>query len=154
MLVILSEFNDRLRSEIDRIGISQLSRDLGSARNTIYNWCEKGNIPLDKLIQLGKIGVDIGYVVLGTKEVTSLNNEESVLVSKYRESDPNIKNKILMLLLMGENASNSVAHTQNNNVKGQQIGNNNEQNNHYGTKQKTSIKVKDLYGEITGIKNE
>jgi phage repressor protein C with HTH and peptisase S24 domain len=35
------------------------------ARNTLYNWCEKGNIPLDKLILLGEAGVDVHYVVFG-----------------------------------------------------------------------------------------
>jgi len=65
VLVILSKMAERLRAEVDRIGISDLARKTGSARNTIYNWCEKGNIPLDKLLLLSNFGVDIDYVISG-----------------------------------------------------------------------------------------
>lgn len=60
----MSTFTERLRKEIDRIGISELARVTGFARNSLYNWCEKGNIPLDKLLLLGEFGVDVEYVVL------------------------------------------------------------------------------------------
>lgn len=101
MLNILSNLNNRLRSEVDRIGISKLSRELGIARNTIYNWCEKGNIPLDKLSLLGEYGLDINYIVSGTKEYPALSAEETVIISKYREADISMKKEILMLLLVG-----------------------------------------------------
>lgn len=105
MLNILSILNNRLRSEVDRIGISKLSRELGIARNTIYNWCEKGNIPLDKLFLLGESGLDISYIISGTKEFPVLSAEETVIISKYREADFSRKNEILMLLLAGSNGS-------------------------------------------------
>ncbi len=59
----MSIFTERLRKEIDRIGVSELARSTGFARNSLYNWCEKGNIPLDKLLLLGEFGVDVEYVV-------------------------------------------------------------------------------------------
>ena len=69
MLVILNRLAERLRAEVDRIGISDLARKTGSARNTIYNWCEKGNIPLDKLLLLSDFGIDIDYVISGNKKM-------------------------------------------------------------------------------------
>lgn len=62
---ILSKFIERLQSEIDRLGVSELARSTGFARNSLYNWCEKGNIPLDKLLILGSYGLDVDYVVTG-----------------------------------------------------------------------------------------
>lgn len=61
----MSIFIERLRSEIDRIGVSELARASGFARNSLYNWSDKGNIPLDKLLLLGEFGVDVDYVVSG-----------------------------------------------------------------------------------------
>ncbi len=65
MCNILNNFNERLRAEVERIGVSELARRIGGTRNTLYNWCEKGNIPLDKLMLLGQHGVDVQYIVLG-----------------------------------------------------------------------------------------
>nr|WP_227591454.1 S24 family peptidase [Acinetobacter sp. Marseille-Q1620] len=61
--IILSIFLQRLRSEIERIGVSELARKAGVARNSLYNWCEKGNIPLDKLFLLAEHGVDVDYIL-------------------------------------------------------------------------------------------
>lgn len=102
MLIILSDFSNRLRAEIDRIGVSALARNMGTARNTLYNWCEKGNIPFDKLLLMGDFGVDVSYVINGAKEVNLLTAEESILVSKYRQANDKSKHKALMLLLGSE----------------------------------------------------
>lgn len=156
MLNILNNINDRLRSEIERIGVSELARSIGSARNTLYNWCEKGNIPLDKLILLGEYGVDVSYVLTGKKEQKTLTDEESFLIVQYRKVTEQIQKKVFMFLLGAESeATPSVVHNQNNNVNGQQIGNNNTQHNNHETKQKASIKVHELSnGSIVGIKNK
>ena len=61
----MSIFTERLRTEVDRIGVSELARASGFARNSLYNWCEKGNIPLDKLLLLGEFGVNVDFVVSG-----------------------------------------------------------------------------------------
>lgn len=57
----------RLSQEIDRIpgGITVIAKRLGKARNTIYNWCDKGNIPADQLVLLEALGVDVLYVISG-----------------------------------------------------------------------------------------
>lgn len=44
-----------------------MAKLLGTARNTIYNWLEKGNIPLNRLEELGAIGADIQFVVTGQR---------------------------------------------------------------------------------------
>ncbi|UUN96164.1 peptidase S24 [Acinetobacter bereziniae] len=53
----------RLRLEIDRIGVSELARKTGFARNSLYNWSDKGNIPLDKLLLLSQHGLNINFVL-------------------------------------------------------------------------------------------
>lgn len=73
----MSKFTERLRQEIDRIGVSELARSTGFARNSLYNWSDKGNIPLDKLIVLGNLGVDIEYVVSGiSKSAQNIEQEK------------------------------------------------------------------------------
>lgn len=61
----MSTPEERLREQIDARGVSGLARSLGVARNTLYNWCEKGNVPLNKLYALGEAGVDVAYVLTG-----------------------------------------------------------------------------------------
>lgn len=81
---ILSKFEDRLRLEIDRIGVSELARKTGFARNSLYNWSEKGNIPLDKLFVLTQHGVNLNYVLfdnqIAQNTEQSLNNDEFGLI--------------------------------------------------------------------------
>lgn len=72
----MSNFTERLRFEIDRVGVSELARKTGFARNSLYNWSEKGNIPLDKLFVLTQFGVDMNYVLYN--ERLAQNNEQLV----------------------------------------------------------------------------
>ena len=58
----------RLRSEIERIGVSELARKAGVARNSLYNWSEKGNIPMDKLFLLAEYGVYVDYILNGQSQ--------------------------------------------------------------------------------------
>ncbi|WOE43157.1 XRE family transcriptional regulator [Acinetobacter chinensis] len=58
----------RLRSEIERIGVSELARKAGVARNSLYNWSEKGNIPMDKLFLLAEYGVNVDYILNGQSQ--------------------------------------------------------------------------------------
>jgi len=60
---------ERLRSEVEGLpgGVSALAKALGKARNTIYNWMVKGNIPIDDLLRLGDIGLDVQYVITGER---------------------------------------------------------------------------------------
>ncbi|OTG60370.1 hypothetical protein B9T36_07045 [Acinetobacter sp. ANC 4204] len=70
----MSNFTERLRFEIDRVGVSELARKTGFARNSLYNWSDKGNIPLDKLFVLAQFGVDINFVL--HDEQGDQNNEQ------------------------------------------------------------------------------
>ncbi len=57
----------RLKEQIDSLkgGVTTAANHLGKSRNTIYNWIEKGNAPLDQIGKLSEIGVDIYYIVTG-----------------------------------------------------------------------------------------
>ncbi|AUX87983.1 peptidase S24 [Acinetobacter sp. ACNIH2] len=73
---MLSNFTERLRFEIDRVGVSELARKTGFARNSLYNWSEKGNIPLDKLFVLEECGIDINFVLYD--ERSAQKNEQVI----------------------------------------------------------------------------
>lgn len=135
---------DRLRAEIDRIGVTELARNLGSARNTIYNWCEKGNIPLDKLILLSEFGVDVNYILTGEKAQTELTAEETVLVQKYRFSDQNTKKNILLMLLTGSDATGNVVNNPTNSGSGTQLNGTNPTINHAAPSNS-----KDVHGNVS-----
>lgn len=65
-----NELAVRLSKEVKALprgAIAHISRDLGVARNTIYNWLEHGNIPADKLLALADFGVDVVYVMTGER---------------------------------------------------------------------------------------
>ncbi|VAW55544.1 hypothetical protein MNBD_GAMMA05-2115 [hydrothermal vent metagenome] len=57
----------RLKEQIEALkgGVTTAANHLGKSRNTIYNWIEKGNAPLDQVGKLSEIGVDIYYIVTG-----------------------------------------------------------------------------------------
>lgn len=154
-------YANRLRSEIDRIGVTELARNLGSARNTIYNWCEKGNIPLDKLMLLSEFGVDINYILTGTKDQAALTAEETILVQKYRFSDQNTKKNILLMLLTGTDATGSVVNSPTNSGSGTQLNgtnptiNNAAPSNSKDVNGNVSIKARGKHSQAAfNIKNE
>lgn len=84
---------------------------------------------LDFLIKLQEFtGYSFDYLVYGKE--TNIPNEEALLIEKYREAKPEIKNKILMLLLTEsdttENVVNHSVHTGSGdqyNAKNQNINN-------------------------------
>ena len=59
-----------------------------------------------------------------------------------------------MLLLSSSQATENVVINKENTVQGQQVGDNNQQDNHFGSVQKATVKVKKpKNGTIVGIKN-
>lgn len=149
MIIILNNINERLRSEVDRIGVSQLSRDLGIARNTLYNWCEKGNIPLDKLLLLKDYGLDVDYIITGQKSAPLVSAEALIIAQKYEQSITEIKNKVLMLLLSGEDATKNVVTKISNTGNGTQYNAKKQTvNNAPVTQNKTKVKVRKQRGDI------
>ncbi|HDS7101866.1 TPA: AlpA family phage regulatory protein [Escherichia coli] len=65
MSINLEKIHARLISELKRVGPLAVSKSTGISRATIYNWMEKGNIPLDKLVVLGVAGVDVAFILTG-----------------------------------------------------------------------------------------
>jgi hypothetical protein len=59
---------DRLDEEVRSAGGPlKVSKALGVAKGTVYNWLEKGNIPADKLEALESLGCDACYIVTGRR---------------------------------------------------------------------------------------
>lgn len=83
----MSTKEERLREQIDARGVSELARSLGVARNTLYNWCEKGNVPLDKLYALGEAGVDVAYVLTGRRLSAAREAEGSYMIRANAERE-------------------------------------------------------------------
>lgn len=64
-----NSLTSRLKEEIEALkgGVTAAADHLHKSRNTIYNWFEKGNAPVDQVTKLGEIGIDLGYVFMGLK---------------------------------------------------------------------------------------
>lgn len=89
----MSGFRERFESEVERIGgVTTISNTLGVARNTIYNWMTKGNVPLNSLMGLaGILGMDVVYVLTGERLVSTLSEDEAKLLEKYRDAPAAVK---------------------------------------------------------------
>lgn len=82
----MSNYQERLREEIERVGITTLSKKLGIARNTLYNWSEKSNVPLDKLMAMGEHGLDVDYVISGNINPNVQYSEQDIKLIKSIQS--------------------------------------------------------------------
>lgn len=92
----MSNYQERLQSEIERIGVTYLSRKLGIARNTLYNWSEKANVPLDKLMAMGEHGLDVTFVITGNHVVPAQYSEQDIAIAdSIKNLDPNIRSFIM-----------------------------------------------------------
>lgn len=98
----MSTFHDRLGSEIERLGVSWVANAMCVARNTVYNWIGKGNVPLNNLMQLMGLGVDVVYVVTGEIAQSALSQEEQELVSLYRAAPLLVKKAAVAVLTSDE----------------------------------------------------
>jgi transposase-like protein len=116
----MSSLGERLEEEINRLGgVSSLANALGIARNTLYNWVSKENIPANKLVEIAGAGADIAYVITGVRSgaakleaqgeaadgAVDLERLEMVMrvldeaLTKYRRVlDPDKKAKVIALL--------------------------------------------------------
>ncbi|RKM24065.1 hypothetical protein D6D69_01250 [Moraxella catarrhalis] len=92
----MSNYQDRLQAEIERVGVTHLSRKLGIARNTLYNWSEKANVPLDKLMAMGEHGLDVTYVITGNHTLPAQYSEQDIAIAdSIKKLDPIIRNFIM-----------------------------------------------------------
>lgn len=93
----------RLNEEAERLGgISELAKQMRIARNTVYNWIEKENIPINKLLELGSIGADTIYILTGKRDISEgkLPPREEALLNNYRNSDEKNKKVIEQVALI------------------------------------------------------
>lgn len=97
----MSNFRDRFTSEVERIGVSKIANTLGIARNTIYNWMAKGNVPLNSLMGLNGMGADVGYIITGRHGALNeegnyvLDDLEKVLLNSFRLCSLDAKKTII-----------------------------------------------------------
>lgn len=93
------------------MGVSHIAQTLGIARNTVYNWMANGNAPLNQLLALEGLGVDIVYVLTGkpgvlkgTLEVNQemrpygLSKDEDALIEGFRRCSPEMRAAALRML--------------------------------------------------------
>ena len=71
MSIYLENLHARLVDELKRVSPQVIAKETGIARATVYNWMEKGNVPMDKLALLGGAGVDVNYILTGQRSGTA-----------------------------------------------------------------------------------
>lgn len=100
----MSNFRDRFEEEVERIGgVTAISRVLGVARNTIYNWMSKGNVPLRNLMALrGVMGMDVVYVITGERDRSALNRDETELLRRYDATTAQVRAAVMAALSANE----------------------------------------------------
>ena len=67
MSIYLENLHVRLVEELKRVGPPVIATQTGIARATVYNWMEKGNVPMDKLALLETAGADVNYILTGQR---------------------------------------------------------------------------------------
>ena len=67
MSIYLENLHVRLVEELKRVGPPVIANQTGIARATVYNWMEKGNVPMDKLALLETAGADVNYILTGQR---------------------------------------------------------------------------------------
>lgn len=145
-----------MKSERERLGLSQavIAAQAEVALKTVGRWEKEIAIPSDKLSLLKNLGFDVLYVLLGERTEGFLSENESLIINKYRQADHETQTKMHMLLL-GSEATVGVVNQSGNTINGQQIGDNNQQANSFGSTQNSTVKVKKIRkGTVVGIKNE
>ena len=67
MSIYLENLHARLVEELKRVSPPVIAKETGIARATVYNWMEKGNVPMDKLALLETAGADVNYILTGQR---------------------------------------------------------------------------------------
>lgn len=111
----MSGYRDRFEEEVNRVGVSRIAQVLGVARNTVYNWMANANAPLNQLLALEGLGVDVIYVLTGLRikleegpsepprtgenlRPYGLTEDEALLLDGYRRSSPELREAALRML--------------------------------------------------------
>lgn len=99
MSIYLENLQMRLVEELKRVGPQVIAKEAGIARATVYNWMEKGNVPMDKLTLLEVAGADVNYILTGQRAggaapvpaAPALARDEEILLDNYRNSPPDAR---------------------------------------------------------------
>lgn len=95
---------ERLKEERERLGLSQLAfGELGGVKKLAQLNYEKGDRFPDAqyLAALAKFGVDVQYVVTGSRSVSAMPQDEIRLVELYRAAPVVVKAAVLSALTNG-----------------------------------------------------
>lgn len=149
----------RLKNERLRLGYGQsdIAETTNVSLKTVQRWEKEVPIPSDKLAMLANLNFDVLFILVGQRSEAWLTKNENRMIEKYRQANADVREEVLMLLMDGTDskATSNVANNHKNSVKGQQIGNNNQQHNHFASQQNSSINIENQHGgSNVGIKNK
>ena len=102
MSIYLENLHVRLVEELKRVGPPVIAKQTGIARATVYNWMEKGNVPMDKLALLEVAGADVNYILTGERDgpaPVTLSAEEETMLAYFREASKEVRRAALGALL-------------------------------------------------------
>lgn len=89
---------ERLREERERIGLTQpaLGAVGGVQKQAQLKYESGARCPsADYLIQIAKIGIDVNYVLFGTRANNALTDEEQQLLAAFRAAPPMMRQFML-----------------------------------------------------------
>lgn len=89
---------ERLREERERIDLNQeqLGAIGGVKKLAQFNYENNKRAPdTDYLVQIAKIGIDVNYVLFGTRANNALTDEEQQLLAAFRTAPPAIRQFML-----------------------------------------------------------
>ncbi len=141
--------NERLRLNL---GQSDIADATDVSLKTVQRWEKEVAIPSDKLALLANCGIDVQYVVTGQRSSNVLPTDEVLILEKYRQANPVLKNQMLMLLLGGDSeATKSVVSNPVNSGNGTQLNgkNNKVESPTLNDESKTKVKAKKI-GNVMG----
>lgn len=141
--------NERLRLNL---GQSDIADATDVSLKTVQRWEKEVAIPSDKLALLANCGIDVQYVVTGQRSSNVLPTDEVLILEKYRQASPVLRNQMLMLLLSGDSeATKSVVSNPVNSGKGTQLNgkNNKVESPTLNDESKTKVKAKKI-GNVMG----
>ncbi len=99
------EIGFRLKEEREKLKLNQeVMGAIGGVRKQAQLKYESGaSCPsADYLAEISKVGVDVLYIVLGERANTAINEEELLLLQKFRNADPAVRK---FMLYGGESTS-------------------------------------------------
>ncbi|WER20892.1 helix-turn-helix transcriptional regulator [Providencia stuartii] len=95
------DIGERIRSERERIGLSQMAfGEMGGVKKLAQLKYEQGERSPDVLYlaALSKIGVDVQFIVTGIRSSEALANDEVELISYYRSAPLAVKQAVFAAL--------------------------------------------------------